>query len=93
MVSLRRRRHAGRRYATVIVEPSCKRVLWVKRGRSREEIRSFFELGRQVTGRSMGWFPIVAVGQVRVRLQRRRRTPKGAECVARSVVIHPAARE
>lgn len=33
----------GHRYATVIVEPSSKRVLWVGRGRSREEIRSFFE--------------------------------------------------
>lgn len=31
-------------YATVIVEPSSKRVLWVGRGRSREEIRPFFEL-------------------------------------------------
>lgn len=34
----------GHRYATVIVEPSSKRVLWVGRGRSREEIRPFFEL-------------------------------------------------
>jgi transposase len=41
----------GHRYATVIVEPDTKRVLWVGRGRSREEIRPFFELlgpeGRQ----------------------------------------------
>lgn len=41
----------GHRYATVIVEPQTKRVLWVGRGRSREEIRPFFELlgpeGRQ----------------------------------------------
>jgi len=34
----------GHRYATVIVEPSRKRVLWVGRGRSREDIRPFFEL-------------------------------------------------
>ena len=33
----------GHRYATVIVEPSTKRVLWVGRGRKREEIRPFFE--------------------------------------------------
>jgi transposase len=33
----------GHRYATVIVEPHTKRVLWVGRGRSREEIRPFFE--------------------------------------------------
>lgn len=32
----------GHRYATVIVEPSCKRVLWVGRGRGREEVRPFF---------------------------------------------------
>lgn len=34
----------GHRYATVIVEPERKRVLWVGRGRSREEVRPFFEL-------------------------------------------------
>ncbi|WP_374063610.1 ISL3 family transposase [Cupriavidus sp. DF5525] len=34
----------GHHYATVIVEPSSKRVLWVGRGRSREEIRPFFKL-------------------------------------------------
>jgi transposase len=33
----------GHRYATVIVEPSTKRVLWVCRGRSREDVRPFFE--------------------------------------------------
>jgi transposase len=33
----------GHRYATVILEPGTKRVLWVGRGRSREEIRPFFE--------------------------------------------------
>jgi transposase len=32
----------GHRYATVIVEPSRKRVLWVGRGRGREDIRPFF---------------------------------------------------
>lgn len=34
----------GHRYATVVVEPSRKRVLWVGRGRSREDVRPFFEL-------------------------------------------------
>lgn len=34
----------GHRYATVIVEPRTKRVLWIGRGRSRESIRPFFEL-------------------------------------------------
>ncbi|HWB14711.1 MAG TPA: ISL3 family transposase [Pirellulales bacterium] len=34
----------GHRYATVIVEPYTKRVLWIGRGRGREEIRPFFEL-------------------------------------------------
>lgn len=34
----------GHRYATVIVEPRRKEVLWVGRGRSREDIRPFFEL-------------------------------------------------
>jgi len=33
----------GHRYATVIVEPTCKRVLWIGRGRGREDIRPFFE--------------------------------------------------
>ena len=33
----------GHRYATVIVEPSSKRVLWVGRGRGREDVRPFFE--------------------------------------------------
>jgi transposase len=33
----------GHRYATVIIEPSTKRVLWVGRGRRREDIRPFFE--------------------------------------------------
>lgn len=34
----------GHRYATVVVEPQRKRVLWVGEGRSREEVRPFFEL-------------------------------------------------
>ena len=33
----------GHRYATVLVEPYTKRVLWVGRGRGREDIRPFFE--------------------------------------------------
>jgi transposase len=34
----------GHRYATVIVEPRRKRVLWIGRGRARQDIRPFFEL-------------------------------------------------
>jgi len=34
----------GHRYATVIAEPETRRVLWVGRGRSREDVRPFFEL-------------------------------------------------
>jgi transposase len=34
----------GHRYATVIVEPARKRVLWIGRGRAREDVRPFFEL-------------------------------------------------
>jgi transposase len=34
----------GHRYATVVVEPSRKRVLWVGRGRSRADSRPFFGL-------------------------------------------------
>lgn len=38
----------GHRYATVIVEPMRKRVLWVGRGRGREDVKPFFEyLGEQ----------------------------------------------
>ncbi len=33
----------GHRYATVIVEFRTKRVLWVGRGRAREDVRPFFE--------------------------------------------------
>jgi transposase len=34
----------GHRYATVIIEPATRRVLWVGRGRGREDLRPFFEL-------------------------------------------------
>ena len=34
----------GHRYATVIIEPNRKEVLWVGRGRSREDVRPFFEM-------------------------------------------------
>lgn len=34
----------GHRYATVIVDPLCKRVLWVGVGRAREDVRAFFTL-------------------------------------------------
>lgn len=34
----------GHRYATVVVDPTRKRVLWVGRGRSREDVRPFFDL-------------------------------------------------
>ena len=34
----------GHRYATVVAEPATKRVLWVGRGRSREDLRAFFAL-------------------------------------------------
>jgi transposase len=33
----------GHRYATVILDPRRKRVLWVGRGRAREDIRPFFQ--------------------------------------------------
>jgi transposase len=36
--------HKGHRYATTIVDPSTKRVLWVGRGHTRESVRPFFEL-------------------------------------------------
>ena len=35
--------HKGHRYATVVVEPSRKRVLWVGKGHSREAFRPFFK--------------------------------------------------
>jgi len=36
--------HKGHRYATVVIEPHRKRVLWVGEGRDRECIRDFFGL-------------------------------------------------
>jgi transposase len=40
--------HKGHRYATVVMDAETKRVLWVGRGRTREEIRPFFEwLGKR----------------------------------------------
>ena len=36
--------HKGRRYATVVAEPDTREVLWVGRGRTREDLRAFFEL-------------------------------------------------
>lgn len=33
----------GHRYATVVVDAATKRVLWVGRGRGREDVRPFFE--------------------------------------------------
>lgn len=36
--------HRGQRYATVVLEPTTKRVLWVGRGAGREAVRPFFEL-------------------------------------------------
>ena len=43
--------HKGHRYATVVVEPHLRRVLWVGRGRGRADVRPFFdqlgEEGRQ----------------------------------------------
>jgi transposase len=35
--------HKGHRYATVVIDPTCKRVLWVGRGRDRGSLRPFFE--------------------------------------------------
>ena len=34
----------GHRYATVVVDAQTKRVLWVGRGRGREDVRPFFDL-------------------------------------------------
>lgn len=36
--------HRGQRYATVALEPETRRVLWVGLGRSRADVRPFFEL-------------------------------------------------
>ncbi len=34
----------GHRYATVVIEPNRKQVLWIGRGRSRKSVHPFFEL-------------------------------------------------
>jgi transposase len=40
--------HKGHRYATIVVEPSRRRVLWVGKGRDRRSFRRFFnEFGAQ----------------------------------------------
>jgi transposase len=36
--------HKGHRYATVVAEPATRRVLWIGRGRGREDVGPFFEL-------------------------------------------------
>lgn len=36
--------HKGRQYATVVAQPETREVLWVGRGRTREDLRRFFEL-------------------------------------------------
>jgi transposase len=36
--------HRGQRYATLVVDPRRKRVLWVGHGRGQEDLRPFFEL-------------------------------------------------
>lgn len=42
----------GHRYATTIIEPSSRRVLWVGRGRTRDAVRPFFQLlGAEGCGR------------------------------------------
>ncbi len=48
----------GQRYATVFMEPQSKRVLWVMRGRGREDIRPFFKrLGEAGRRRMRRWLP------------------------------------
>jgi transposase len=36
--------HKGYRYATVVAQPETREVLWVGRGKGREDLRPFFEL-------------------------------------------------
>jgi transposase len=36
--------HKGHRYATVVIDATCKRVLWVGKGRDRGGLRPFFEM-------------------------------------------------
>lgn len=46
----------GQRYATVVIDSTCKRVLWVGRGRSRDDVRPFFQLlGPSDASRSWPW--------------------------------------
>lgn len=45
--------HEGHRYATVILEPTRKRVLWVGRGRGREDVHPFFALLDPQRGRRL----------------------------------------
>ena len=45
--------HKGHRYATVIIEPLRRQVLWVGAGRSREAIRPFFEDLSETTRRQI----------------------------------------
>ena len=51
--------HKGRRYATVIMDPTRKQVLWVGRGNGRESICPFFEAlgdeGRRRLRRPSRW--------------------------------------
>jgi transposase len=48
----------GHRYATVVVDPATRRVLWVGRGRSRESVRPFFT---QLTESQRGAIQAVAM--------------------------------
>jgi transposase len=36
--------HKGHRYATVVIDPTCKRVLWVGKGRDRGSVKPFFDM-------------------------------------------------
>lgn len=36
--------HKGYRYATVVAQPETREVLWVGRGKAREDLRAFFDL-------------------------------------------------
>jgi transposase len=35
--------HRGHRYATVVIDPTCKRVLWIARGREANALTEFFQ--------------------------------------------------
>lgn len=45
--------HKGHRYATIVVEPLRRQVLWVGAGRSRESVRPFFEALDEQTRRRL----------------------------------------